>query len=106
MKNNNRFDLKGKIKNYYHYYYLFLLLVNWKKIYYHRRKIIYIFKKILKNITTWIDKLNIIINVINIIKFINISKFTINIITIEKNIDFDFRGKINFYYYINYYYYY
>jgi hypothetical protein len=30
------------------------------------------------------DKLNIIINVINIIKFINIVKFTINIITILK----------------------
>jgi hypothetical protein len=39
LKNNNRFDLKGTIKNnnnnnnknYCYYYYLFLSLVNWKK---------------------------------------------------------------------------
>jgi hypothetical protein len=32
----------------------------------------------------WAEKLNIIINIINIIKFINIIKIKINIITIEK----------------------
>jgi len=37
--------------------------------------------KEIKNIRTWVDKLNIIIN---IIQFINIIKIKINIITIEK----------------------
>ena len=53
--------------------------------YYHQRKTIKL-KKRLKNIRTWPDKLNIIINIINTIQFINIIKIKINIITIEKNI--------------------
>jgi hypothetical protein len=40
--------------------------------------------KEIKNIRTWADKLNIIINIINIIQFINIIKIKINIITIKK----------------------
>jgi hypothetical protein len=94
LKNNNRFDLKGTIKNnynnnnnncycyccccccYYYYYYLFSSLVNWKKYIITIKEIPYI-KKTLKNIRTWTEKLNIIINVINIIKF------TINIIIIK-----------------------
>jgi len=44
----------------------------------------------LKNIRTWANKLNIIIN---IIQFINIIKIKINIITIEKNIDLILRVK-------------
>jgi hypothetical protein len=59
-----------------------------------------VFKKKLKNIRTWANKLNIIIN---IIQFINIIKIKINIITIEKNIDF--KSKINYYCYYYYYYY-
>jgi hypothetical protein len=46
--------------------------------------------KEIKNIRTWVDKLNIIIN---IIQFINIIKIKINIITIEKNIDLILRVK-------------
>jgi len=106
LKKKNRFDLKGKIKNYYYYYYLllsllFIVIISklGKKIITIKEKPYIFFKKRLKYIRTWTDKLNIIINIINIIKF------TITIITIEKNIDFDFKGKINFYYYINYYYY-
>jgi hypothetical protein len=49
--------------------------------------------KEIKNIRTWVDKLNIIINIINIIQFINIIKIKINIITIEKNIDLILRVK-------------
>ena len=49
--------------------------------------------KEIKNIRTWADKLNIIINIINIIQFINIIKIKINIITIEKNIDLILRVK-------------
>jgi hypothetical protein len=49
-----------------------------------------VFKKKLKNIRTWANKLNIIIN---IIQFINIIKIKINIITIEKNIDLILRVK-------------
>jgi hypothetical protein len=48
------------------------------------------FKKKLKNIRTWANTLNIIIN---IIQFINILKIKINIITIEKNIDLILRVK-------------
>jgi hypothetical protein len=46
--------------------------------------------KEIKNIRTWVHKLNIIIN---IIQFINIIKIKINIITIEKNIDLILRVK-------------
>jgi hypothetical protein len=67
-----------------------------KKLLLHSKKNHTVFKKRLKNIRTWTDKLNIIINIINIIKFINVIKFTVNIITIGKNIDFDFKGKINY----------
>ena len=49
----------------------------------------------MKNIRTWPDKLNIIIN---IIKFINIIKIKVNIIATEKKYRFDFKGKINYYY--------
>jgi hypothetical protein len=45
----------------------------------------------LKNIRTWVEKLNIIINIINIIKFINIMKIKKN--TIEKNIHLILREK-------------
>jgi len=44
----------------------------------------------MKNIRTWPDKLNIIIN---IIKFINIIKIKVNIIATEKNIDLILRVK-------------
>ena len=45
----------------------------------------------MKNIRTWVEKLNIIINIINIIKFINIMKIKKN--TIEKNIHLILREK-------------
>jgi len=45
-----------------------------------------VYKKKLKNIRTWANKLNII-------QFINIIKIKINIITIEKNIDLILRVK-------------
>jgi hypothetical protein len=48
------------------------------------------------------DEFNIIINIINIIIFINIINFKINIITIEKKHRIDFKGKINYYYYYYY----
>jgi hypothetical protein len=49
-------------------------------------------------------KFNIIINIIDIINFINIMKFEINFITIKKH-KFDLKSKINYYYYYYYYYY-
>ena len=71
MKNNNKFDLKGKIKNYYYYCYYHYLILK-KNITTIKEKHKKKFKR-LKNIST--DKLNIIINII---------KITINIITIKK----------------------
>ena len=41
---------------------------------------------------------NIIINIINIIIFINIIKFEKNIISIEKKHRIDLKSKINYYY--------
>jgi hypothetical protein len=45
------------------------------------------------------DEFNIIINIINIIIFMNIIKFEINIITIGKKNRIDLKDEINYYYY-------
>jgi hypothetical protein len=80
LKNKHRIDFKGKIIIITIVIIIIIIWADWK----------------LWKLTSY--KFNIIINTINIIKFIHIIKFEMNFSTIKKHIC-DLKGKINYFYY-------